>query len=311
MNGTQFRFPHASMLAASSTQCGDSLRAGGYYRHRIRTSRRGHRHRLSNSIEESLDQKREANAFVDVINAEDVGKFPDKNVADSLQRVPGIVITRDGGEGSRVSIRGLQADLTLTQLNGNYIASADSLDPSRSSNYILLPSNMIASIEVFKSPEARIDEGGVGGTVILRTREPLDLPAWSGFLSAEGTDSDTTREIDPQVSGQISWKNQAETFGLLAGATSQKRTNREMRASTETWRWWTDSRETQPATDVNGNTYANDDAISYWWGTGTTTLDGQHYSGYWAPQSVNQLILNQERERTASRRRPNGSRPTS
>lgn len=250
-----------------------------------------------NSIEESLEQKREANAFVDVINAEDVGKFPDKNVADSLQRVPGIVITRDGGEGSRVSIRGLQADLTLTQLNGNFIASADSLDPSRSFNYLLLPSNMIASLEVFKSPEARIDEGGVGGTVILRTREPLDLPAWSGSVSAEGTDSDTTREIDPQVSGQISWKNQAETFGLFAGATSQKRTNRELRASTETWRWWTDSRETQPATDVNGNTYANDDSIGYWFGTGTTTRDGQHYSGYWAPQSVNQSIFKQERER--------------
>ena len=251
-----------------------------------------------NSIEESLGQKREANAFVDVINAEDVGKFPDKNVADSLQRVPGIIITRDGGEGSRVSIRGLQADLTLTQLNGNYIASADSADPSRSFNYVLLPSNMIASIEVFKSPEARIDEGGVGGAVILRTREPLDLAPWSGFLSAEGTDSDTTRKIDPQVSGQISWKNQAETFGLLAGATSQKRSNREMRATTETWRWWTDSRETQPATDINGNPYANDDAIGYWFGTGTTTQDGQHFSGYWAPQSVNQSIFNQERERT-------------
>jgi iron complex outermembrane recepter protein len=300
MDGTQCRFPHASMLAASTLSAATALAQGAAttpvstepepLEEVTVTSYRS-------SIEESLDQKREANAFVDVINAEDVGKFPDKNVADSLQRVPGIVITRDGGEGSRVSIRGLQADLTLTQLNGNYIASADSLDPSRSFNYILLPSNMIASIEVFKSPEARIDEGGVGGTVILRTREPLDLPAWSGFLSAEGTDSDTTREIDPQISGQISWKNQAETVGLLAGATSQKRTNREMRASTETWRWWTDSRETQPATEVNGNTYANDDAISYWWGTGTTTLDGQHYSGYWAPQSVNQSILNQERER--------------
>lgn len=298
MNRTQFRFSHASMLAASTltaaTAFGQEAATTPASAELEEVTVRGYR----NSIEESLDQKREANAFVDVINAQDVGKFPDKNVADSLQRVPGIIITRDGGEGGRVSIRGLQADLTLTQLNGNYIASADSSDPSRSFNYVLLPSNMIASVEVFKSPEARIDEGGVGGTVILRTREPLDLPAWSGSVSAEGTDSDTTRKIDPQVSGQISWKNQAETFGLLAGATSQKRTNREMTASTETWRWWTDSREMQPATDVNGNTYANDDAIGYWWGTGTTTQDGKHYSGYWAPQSVNQSIINQERERT-------------
>src|SRR5688572_12406918 len=190
MNRT-FTFLHASMLAALTLNAATAL---GQEAATAPASTKpepleevtvtGYR----NSIEESLNEKRQANAFVDVINAEDVGKFPDKNVADSLQRVPGIVITRDGGEGSRVSIRGLQADLTLTQLNGNYIASADSLDPSRSFNYILLPSNMIASIEVFKSPEARIDEGGVGGTVILRTREPLDLPAWSGFLSAEGTD---------------------------------------------------------------------------------------------------------------------------
>ena len=67
------------------------------------------------AIEQSLQQKRDANAVVEVITAEDVGKFPDKNVADSLQRVPGVVITRDGGEGKSVSVRGLDPDLTLTQ----------------------------------------------------------------------------------------------------------------------------------------------------------------------------------------------------
>lgn len=301
MKRTLLRVSHASMLAASTLstaaafgQSVPTTTTAAESQPLEEVTVTGYRQ----SIEQSLDQKREANAFVDVITAEDVGKFPDKNVADSLQRVPGIVITRDGGEGSRVSIRGLEADLTLTQLNGNYIASADSDNPARSFNYILLPSNMIESIEVFKSPEARLDEGGVGGTVILRTREPLDLPAWSGFVSAEGTDSDTTREIDPQVSAQFSWKNQAETFGWLIGATSQKRTNRWMRASTETWRWWTDSRDTQPATDIHGNPYVNDDAIGYWFGTGTTTLDGQHFSGYWAPQSVNQTITKQDRERS-------------
>src|ERR1700754_2157005 len=104
------------------------------------------------SIEASLRTKREANAFVDVITAEDVGKFPDKNVADALQRMPGVIISRDGGEGSRVSIRGLNSDLTLTELNGNFIAGTDSGDPSRSFNYLLLPSSMIGSVEVFKSP---------------------------------------------------------------------------------------------------------------------------------------------------------------
>lgn len=253
------------------------------------------------SIEESLEQKRQANALIEVITAEDIGKFPDKNVADALQRVPGVIISRDGGEGSRVSIRGLQSDLTLTLLNGNFIAGADSGDPSRSFNYVLLPSNFIASTEVYKSAEARLEEGGVGGTVILNTRRPFDLPAWTGFVSVEGTYSDTTEKFDPQIAGQISWKDSEERLGFLVGATYQERSNRELRGYTETWRWWSDrdanGNVLTPATDVNGNPYANDDAISYWPGQGVTARNGTHYSGYWAPQSVNAEVFSQERKR--------------
>ncbi|MGH6696586.1 TonB-dependent receptor [Sphingopyxis sp.] len=253
------------------------------------------------SIEQSLEQKREANALIEVITAEDIGKFPDKNVADALQRVPGVIITRDGGEGSRVSIRGLDSGLTLTLLNGNFIAGADSGDPQRSFNYVLLPSNFIGSTEVYKSAEARLEEGGVGGTVILNTRRPFDLPAWSGFVSAEGTYSDTTKKFDPQIAGQISWKDPEERLGFLIGATYQERANRELRGSTETWRWWSDRDANgdiiTPATDVNGNPFENDDAISYWPGTGVTGQDGKHYSGYWAPQSVNAEVFSQQRKR--------------
>jgi TonB-dependent receptor len=251
------------------------------------------------SIEASLRTKREANAFVDVITAEDVGKFPDKNVADALQRMPGVIISRDGGEGSRVSIRGLNSDLTLTELNGNFIAGTDSGDPSRSFNYLLLPSSMIGSVEVFKSPEARLDEGGVGGTVILHTRRPLDLKPWSGFVSAEGTDSDVTDKIEPQLTGQLSWHNDAGTIGLLVGGSWQKRTNREMDGSTESWQWWVDGgRDGKPATDVNGKVLPNQDAITYWsQNKGATTQSGQHYSGYWAPQSVDEQITTDKRER--------------
>jgi len=251
------------------------------------------------SIEASLRTKREANAFIDVITAEDVGKFPDKNVADALQRVPGVIISRDGGEGSRVSIRGLNSDLTLTELNGNFIAGTDSGDPSRSFNYLLLPSSMIGSVEVYKSPEARLDEGGVGGTVILRTRRPLDLKPWSGFVSAEGTDSDVTKKVEPQLTGQISWRNESGTIGLLVGGSWQKRTNREMGGSTESWQWWTDGgRSGKPATDVNGNVLPNQDAVTYWSeDKAPTTRSGQHYNGYWAPQSVDEDITTDKRER--------------
>ncbi len=252
------------------------------------------------SIEKSLEQKRNANAFIDVITAENVGKFPDKNVADALQRVPGIIISRNGGEGQNVSIRGLSSDLTLTELNGNFIASTGG-NPSRSFDYLLLPANFIGSVEVYKSSEARLDEGGVGGVIINHTREPFDLEPWSGNVQVEGTYADVTDKIEPSVSGLISWKDPSERIGFLVGATYQERTNRTLSASSESWHWWSDRDDDgniiTPATDINGNTYEGNDGISYWPGEGVTTRDGQHYSGYWAPQSVDENIFDQKRKR--------------
>jgi TonB-dependent receptor len=248
------------------------------------------------SIEASLAQKRNANAFVDVITADDVGKFPDKNVADALQRVPGVIIERDGGEGSTVSIRGLSSDLTLTELNGNFLASATQGDPSRSFDYLLLPANMIASVDVYKSPEARLDEGGVGGVIINHTRKPFDLKPWFATAQIEGTYADVTKKVEPDASGVISWHNSDKTLGFLVGATYQERTNRSLGANTESWHWWSDSQTGQPATDIHGNTYADDSAISYW-GSGETTQDGTHYSGYWAPQSVDETVNVEKRKR--------------
>lgn len=177
------------------------------------------------SAAENLAIKRLSNAVVDAITAEDIGKFPDKNVADSLQRVPGVVIQRNGGEGSSVSIRGLSPSLTFTQLNGNFIAASGG-DPSRSFSYELLPSNLVGSVELFKSSEARLDEGGIGGTVIVHSRKPLDMDKNSGVVSLEYTYADITDKYEPQLSGIYSWKNDDEDFGMLVGFTQQDRTNR-------------------------------------------------------------------------------------
>jgi TonB-dependent receptor len=180
---------------------------------------------ILSSMSENLLNKRASDSVVDVITAEDIGKFPDKNVADSLQRVPGVVIQRDGGEGATVSIRGLSSDLTLSQLNGNFIASSPG-EPSRSFSYALLPSTMIERLEVFKSSEARLDEGGIGGTVIMHSRKPLSMEQSSGVLNVEYSNADITDKNEPQYSGIYSWKNDAETFGMLVGYTRQDRTNR-------------------------------------------------------------------------------------
>ncbi|GAB3467961.1 TonB-dependent receptor [Massilia terrae] len=248
------------------------------------------------SIQKSLDQKREANAIVDVVTAEDIGKFPDKNVADALQRVPGVIINRDGGEGKNVSVRGLSSELTLTELNGNYVATAESNgDPTRSFNYTLMPSNMLSSAELFKTPEARIDEGGIGGTVILHTRRPLDVKSGSGFVNVEGTWADTTKKGDGQFAGQYAWHDDKNVFGVLVGYTQQKRTTRTMGASTENWQWYADSYKTHPATDVNGQPSG---LTSRWWGqSGFYDQNGHYYTNFMMPTSVNLNVKEEERER--------------
>src|SRR5687767_10630332 len=135
---------------------------------------------IRGSLRQSLETKREAVGVVDALNAEDVGKFPDKNLAEALQRVPGIVISRDFGEGERVNLRGLSSTLTRTLLNGHSLATADwfildQLNTTRSFNYLMLPADVIGQVKVFKSPQADFEEGGIGGTINVGTRNPLDM----------------------------------------------------------------------------------------------------------------------------------------
>ncbi|MFT6909082.1 MAG: iron complex outermembrane receptor protein [Oleiphilaceae bacterium] len=168
----------------------------------------------------ALNQKRFSNAVVDSISAEDIGKFPDRNIAESLQRVPGVAISRNfAGEGGSVSIRGTNPELTLVTMNGNYVASTGwfaQQSASRSFDMDLLPPELVAGVDVFKSPMASLDEGGVGGTVEVRTRKPLDLDAGTLYLSAEVQDNSLADDKGFGGTGMYSWKNDDENFGVLA-----------------------------------------------------------------------------------------------
>ena len=176
----------------------------------------------------AIDAKRDLSVIADVITAEDIGKFPDKNVAEALQRVPGVVINREFGEGERVSLRGTAPNLTKTLVNGHAIATADwfvleQLAATRSFNYLTLPSEIVGQLEVYKSPQADVEEGGVGGTINVHTRDPLDLEPFSVSASAQMVYSELRDSWDPQVSGLVSWHNEAETFGILIGGVYQRR----------------------------------------------------------------------------------------
>ncbi|MEQ8309421.1 MAG: TonB-dependent receptor [Sphingopyxis sp.] len=183
------------------------------------------------SLSQAIDAKRELSVIADVVSAEDIGKFPDKNVAEALQRVPGIVVNREFGEGERVSLRGTAPNLTKTLLNGHSVATADwfildQVASTRSFNYLTLPAEIVGRLEVYKSPQADIEEGGVGGTINVITRNPLDLDPFTVSASLQGVYSDLSGKVDPQASGLVSWKNADETFGVLVGAIYQKRRTR-------------------------------------------------------------------------------------
>jgi iron complex outermembrane receptor protein len=183
---------------------------------------------IRGSVRQSIEAKRDSTIIADILSAEDIGKFPDKNVAEALQRVPGVVINREFGEGERVSLRGTAPNLTKTLVNGHAIATADwfvleQLAATRSFNYLTLPAEIVGQLDVYKSGQADVEEGGIGGTINVHTRNPLDLKAFSVSASVQGVYSERRDSIDPQASGLVSWKNDAETFGVLVGAVYQKR----------------------------------------------------------------------------------------
>ena len=171
------------------------------------------------SNKENLNGKRFSNAVVDVVTAEDVGKFPDGDVGESLGRISGVSVSRQFGQGQQVSIRGASAQLTRTFLDGHTVASTSWFDQQavdRSFNYSLLPSELVGGLEVYKSSQANLVEGGIGGTVIVKTRKPLDLDANTVFASVKADYGTVSEETDPELSGLYSWKNNNETFGILA-----------------------------------------------------------------------------------------------
>jgi iron complex outermembrane receptor protein len=189
------------------------------------------------SLEQSIVQKRAATSVVDVVTAEDIGKMPDKNIADSLQRVPGVTISsagaNEGGfdEADRVSMRGTNPSLTQTLINGHSVASGDwfVLDQvgntvGRSVSYTLLPSELVSRIVVHKSSEASLVEGGVAGSVDIITRKPLEFKQETTLEASAGAAyADLPSRSDPQFSALGNWVNADHNVGVMLQVFSETR----------------------------------------------------------------------------------------
>jgi len=224
------------------------------------------------SIVSSLNTKRNANSVVDAISADDIASFPDSNVAESLQRIPGVSITRSlNGDGESVSIRGFSPGKNLSLVNGQQLTSSSfNLENAlnRGYNYGLLPSTIVQRVEVHKSTEAYLPEGGVGGTVNVITRKPLSQRKELLFVATgEATYNTLSEDTGPKFSMLTSWKAN-DKFGALVSIDYSNQDSR---------------RDAVEVLDYKKRTF-------------TTDL-GDTYSNVWVPQSLGFAHFNQTREK--------------
>lgn len=178
-------------------------------------------HGIRESLKRSLETKRDADAIVDAITAEDIGKFPNTNVAEAMVTIPGVSIDRRFGQGERVSIDGTDPSLNLSFVDGHPVAQAIWLygeQPNRGFDYTLLAPEILGRLEVYKSPEARLPEGSLGGTIMMHTRQPLDLEANAISGSIGYNYNDQAGSGRPTGSILYNWKNPEGSFGFNVAA---------------------------------------------------------------------------------------------
>lgn len=185
---------------------------------------------IRGSLKKSMNMKRNAKGIVDAINAEDMGKFPDTNLAESLQRISGVSIDRQNGEGSKITVRGLGPDFNLVTLNGRQMPVASiqdtSASSSRSFDFANIASEGISAVEVYKSGVAGLPTGGMGATVNIKTTRPLQSPGMKATLGAKAmfdTSRNSGTSVTPEFSGLYSNTFNDDTIGVALTGSYQDR----------------------------------------------------------------------------------------
>jgi iron complex outermembrane receptor protein len=200
------------------------------------------------SLSVALDEKRAAAGSIDAIVAEDIADFPDLNLAESIQRVPGVSIARDGGEGRQISVRGLGPQFTRVRINGMEAMSANGgtdaaggTNRDRSFDFNTFASELFNQVTIRKSAAAETEEGSLGATVDLRSARPFDYDGFTVVTSVQGSYNDISEDLDPRGALLISNTFADGKFGALISAAYTKRKLLDEGASTVRWQ---DSRNT-------------------------------------------------------------------
>jgi iron complex outermembrane receptor protein len=237
---------------------------------------------LRQSLVNSMTIKRDSLGIVDAISPEDIGKLPDTNLAESLQRITGVSIDRSGGEGEFVTVRGFGPEFNTVLLNGRQIAT--STDPSQASgrafSFDTLASELISGVEVHKSATARLQSGGVGSTIDIKTARPFNYSGFKFSGSADANYEENSKKTSPDAAFLISDRFADGRLGILASGSYQRRKDRLNQAETDGW-------------IVNGGTPVS--AINGGAGVAATASNPQ--GNLFVPQNFDTKVTFEDRER--------------
>lgn len=233
------------------------------------------------ALVKALDAKRDSKNVRESIMAEDIGKFPDLNVAEAIQRVPGVSISREGGEGRNITLRGFSPGFTRTTLNGMEVpAGSDGLDSggvtvnsSRAFDFHVFASELFNRIDIQKTQTASIEEGGIAGTVDMYSARPFDSLGFTASVSAKGGYNNLNEETDPRISALVSNTFADDTFGALFSVSYSDRTIRQEGFGSVRWQptnqigdgKWGDTSRLSTINGTPNNYCGAEEAISCLW----------------------------------------------
>src|SRR5712672_2100862 len=236
---------------------------------------------LRQSLVTNENIKRNTAGIVDAITTEDIGKFPDTNLAESIQRIPGVTIDRQNNEGSRVTVRGFGPEFNLVTLNGRSMPgnlAPGGAPATRSFDFENLSADGIAGITVYKTGRADVSSGGIGSTINVTTARPFDFHSLPATFQAKATDDTSSKvgnKVTPEFSGLFSDTFFDETVGFLVNGSYSKRNSREEDANIDGW--------------LQDQFAAGDPRV-----TSANTNPGGHN---WAPRNEGWGVIDHERER--------------
>ena len=220
---------------------------------------------IRSSLISSMNTKRAAKGVVDAITAEDIGKFPDTNLAESMQRIPGVSIDRTNNEGSKVTVRGFGPEFNLVLLNGRQMPTAElEGESTRSWDFANVASEGVSAVNVYKTFNAAKPSGGIGSTIDVKTAKPFDKP---GLVASFGVKAmmDTTNkngdDVTPEFSGIFSNTFADDTLGVGVFFSRQERDSRIVAAETALWR---ENIDNVPATTVITDNRASSDINTFY-----------------------------------------------